>query len=394
MLRQEALHGICFALDNERREAPKMRRTVLSLIVTSLVLPGFAATFQPEVERKSGDWAAVLYRNDNGNRPFCALESYGDDTVFRVVRYKDSGDTFLEIHNPDWRLIEGKAKFDISITIGNDAYRAEMMGQRYADAYVYDFTERETYLTLLGMIAQADSIRVTNSNGADVISLSGRGSKQALTEFGNCLNNDWLDANQKTRQHGSEESKSETADGHSNGTAESQPSGSCPDGSSIQMLTGGDTVDARLSCQWTDDDVRASCAVLMQCTNCDDVPASEEACLSEFVRDGTQWRADCSVRRVTSEHEKNSLRCELGEDGNCLWSSEAGGELLATSRAHGTLPYMAALELMCPRFRTRMGIRGSFQIPTSLAGDESPVIPCLAANRGGQCHGRRVRRVV
>jgi hypothetical protein len=131
-----------------------MRRAILSLIITSLTLPVFAASFSAEVERKSGEWAAVLYRNHNGNRLFCALESYANRTVFRIVKYKESGDTFLEVHNPDWSLIEGAARFTINVTVGDKAYQAEMMGRRYPDAYTHDFTENDKYLILLGMIAQ------------------------------------------------------------------------------------------------------------------------------------------------------------------------------------------------------------------------------------------------
>jgi hypothetical protein len=157
------------------------------LVALAISAPASAASFDVVQERKSGDWAAILYRNQSSGREFCALEANAGGTVFRISRYKDdAGDTFLEVHNPSWSLIEGKSKFSIDVVIKGESLRAELMGNRYADAYVHDFTESQSYLSLLGMIALTSSLEVKNPNGAQVFKTSGNGSQAALTDFGSC----------------------------------------------------------------------------------------------------------------------------------------------------------------------------------------------------------------
>lgn len=152
-----------------------------------------AASLRPEVERKTGDWSAVLYRNESSNRLFCALESSDGDTVFRIVRYKDQNDTFLEIHNASWNLLEGRSKFRIEFDIKGESYAAELMGMRDGNSYYHDFTDAQAYAAVLGMIAQATTVKVLNPNGSRIAGFRGRQSDVALTNFGDCLQTDWTE---------------------------------------------------------------------------------------------------------------------------------------------------------------------------------------------------------
>ncbi|WAJ28913.1 hypothetical protein [Antarcticirhabdus aurantiaca] len=166
-------------------------RLALTILLTALAgvttSHASAASFDVVAQKDSGDWSAVLYRNQSSARLFCALESHSGGTVFRIVRYKDDNDTFLEVHNSSWSLMEGRSTFAIDFTIKGEAFNAELAGQRYSDAYVHDFTENQTYLTLLGAIASASSMKVTNPNGTALATLRGLGSKQALDDFGDCV---------------------------------------------------------------------------------------------------------------------------------------------------------------------------------------------------------------
>lgn len=164
-----------------------IKRFPMILVALASAFPAFAASFDVVTERKSGDWSAILYRNQSSGREFCALEANAGGTVFRISRYKDNAaDTFLEVHNPSWDLIEGKSKFTVDVVIKGEFFRAELMGTRYADAYVHDFTENRSYLSLLGMIALTSSLEVKNPNGTQVFKTSGNGSNAALTDFGSC----------------------------------------------------------------------------------------------------------------------------------------------------------------------------------------------------------------
>ncbi|SFF42295.1 hypothetical protein SAMN05216566_11278 [Aureimonas phyllosphaerae] len=167
-----------------------MRRLVAFFLAASTVVAS-AASLRPEVEKKTGDWSAVLYRNESSNRLFCALESHDGDTVFRIVRYKDQNDTFLEVHNASWELLEGRSKFSIEFDIKGESYAAELMGMRDPNSYYHDFTGAQTYAALLGMIAQATTVTVLNPNGTKIASFRGRQSDVALNNFGDCLQTDW-----------------------------------------------------------------------------------------------------------------------------------------------------------------------------------------------------------
>jgi hypothetical protein len=165
----------------------KRLSTAVTFAVLATTSSASAASFDVVMERKTGDWSAILYRNQNGGRLFCALEANAGGTVFRISRYRDkASDTFLEVHNPDWSLIEAKSRFSIDMQIEKEAYSVELMGDRLSDAYVHDFTDNNSYLALLGMIAKTSSLEVKNPNGARVFKTGGRGSGAALSDFGDC----------------------------------------------------------------------------------------------------------------------------------------------------------------------------------------------------------------
>lgn len=120
------------------------------------------------------------------------METYDEgNTAFRVVRYKDTSDTFLEVHNSKWNLIKGSAKFKISMNVDRNNYRAELSGERLSDAYSHTFTDENNYLALLGMIGQSRTVSVENSNNATIAKFGGNGSGLALQNYGDCLKNNW-----------------------------------------------------------------------------------------------------------------------------------------------------------------------------------------------------------
>ncbi len=162
----------------------------ISMLSTSTILAN-SASFISEIEKKSGNWAATLYRNESNNRRFCALEAYNHETVFRIVRYRDGHDTFLEIFDPSWRLIEGKSSFSMRFSVKNETYEAELVGKSYSDAYIHEFTDSDKYLTLLGIISQASWLEVLNPNGIQLLGISGRGSSAALKNFSGCIETGW-----------------------------------------------------------------------------------------------------------------------------------------------------------------------------------------------------------
>ncbi len=176
-----------------------MRPTIPVLALCMLATSASAAILEPLVERKNGDWSAVLYRNATSDRLFCALESYDGETAFRIVRYKDGNATFLEIHNTSWDLMAGGSKFILSFSIKDENYKAELMGMRDAHGYSHDFTDNTGYLALIGMISQATSFEVQNSNWAKIATFRGRRSELAAADYGDCLKTDWLsEADQST----------------------------------------------------------------------------------------------------------------------------------------------------------------------------------------------------
>lgn len=146
-----------------------------------------AAEFEVEHESVFGSWRSVLYRNLNGNRYFCAIESWKGETVLRIAHYKLSKETFLEVHNKNWTLMEGQAQFYVSFNVDNEPLTAELKGRSWADGYTHNFTDSQMFSAVMGMLMLAKDMTVTNINGAPMASFSGNGSNRAAQAFGQCM---------------------------------------------------------------------------------------------------------------------------------------------------------------------------------------------------------------
>jgi hypothetical protein len=146
-----------------------------------------AAQFVAERSSKHGSWAAHLFRNLNGNRLFCAIESRNGTTDFRINQYKVSGEAFLELFNPTWTMMEGNVRFTIDFKVGSENYQAEFAGRSWGDSYTHDFTDVTNYHAVLGLIAKADAFSVRNSNGSIIAEFTGSGSSAAIRSYATCL---------------------------------------------------------------------------------------------------------------------------------------------------------------------------------------------------------------
>lgn len=159
-----------------------------TLVLSALLsTAAHAAEFVPERTTRFDDWSAILYRNVDGNRLFCAIEAENGKTAFRINRYKESGETFLEIFNPDWTFMQGAARFTLDFDLGKDTYQAEFAGKSWGDSYTYDFTDVKNYEVVLGMISKAKSFSVKNANDAVIVELRGKGSDRAIDAYEGCV---------------------------------------------------------------------------------------------------------------------------------------------------------------------------------------------------------------
>lgn len=169
-----------------------IRAITFFLIILFIPIDALAVELEVIAARKDGNWEAVLYRNTNSDRLFCAMESSdSNSTVIRIVRYSDTFDTFLEIVNTKWNLMQGNGGFSLLINIGHDNYRVKLNGERFSNAYSYDFIDKDKYLILLGMISEANYILVENPNGEIIAKFDGSGSAAALRNYADCLTRDW-----------------------------------------------------------------------------------------------------------------------------------------------------------------------------------------------------------
>jgi len=159
-----------------------------ALIAVALNNHSMAATFETQQSVKHGDWTTSLFKNLNGNRLFCAAETSDGNTVFRINRYKDTSDTFLELYNADWTMMEGNVKFSIDFDVKNENYKAEIAGKSWGDSYTHDFTDVKNYELILGLLSTSKSFNVQNSNGSVIGRFSGSGSLEALQAYNACLN--------------------------------------------------------------------------------------------------------------------------------------------------------------------------------------------------------------
>lgn len=164
-----------------------MKWTLVVALSALLSNAAQAAEFVPERTAKFENWSAILYRNVNGDRLFCALEAENGKTAFRVNHYKDNGETFLEVFNPGWTLMEGAARFTLDFDFGKDTYQAELPGKSWGDSYTYDFTDVKNYEAVLGMIAKAKSFALKDANKAALVDFQGKGSGSALDAYQACV---------------------------------------------------------------------------------------------------------------------------------------------------------------------------------------------------------------
>lgn len=160
---------------------------VLFAVFATAPLTSEAAQFVSERSSRHGAWSAHLFRNLNGNRLFCALESRDGGTEFRVNHYKVSGETFLEVYNPDWTLMKGNVRFTLDFQLGNENYQAVLAGRSWGDGYTHDFTDVKHYHAVMGLISEARSFEVRNSNGVAIAQFSGNGSRAAAQSYASCL---------------------------------------------------------------------------------------------------------------------------------------------------------------------------------------------------------------
>lgn len=167
-----------------------MRATIFSAVAAISVLQfpsAQAAEFVAEQTWSYGLWSAHLYRNLNGNRLFCAIEAENGGTYFRVNRYKDSGEVFLEIYNPDWDYMEGNVRFSINFLVGAESYGADFAGKSWGNSFTHDFQKANSYDAVLGLLASATTFDVQNSNGISLAQFAGTGSREAVQAYNKCL---------------------------------------------------------------------------------------------------------------------------------------------------------------------------------------------------------------
>jgi len=70
-------------------------RILLVMLAFTHFSVAVAATFDILNQKTFGSWSSILFKNQNGDRLFCALQSTSDGVVFRVNQYRDTKDTFL-----------------------------------------------------------------------------------------------------------------------------------------------------------------------------------------------------------------------------------------------------------------------------------------------------------
>lgn len=146
-----------------------------------------AAEFVAEQTWSHGLWSAHLFRNLNGNRLFCAVEVENGGTFFRINRYRDSGETFLEIFNPEWSYLEGNVRFSISFLVGMETYEVDFAGKSWGDSYTHDFQQAKSYEAVLDIVAASTTFNIRNSNGTSIAQFAGGGSREAVGAYRSCV---------------------------------------------------------------------------------------------------------------------------------------------------------------------------------------------------------------
>lgn len=149
--------------------------------------PVLGAQFSAEASSQHGAWTASLYRNLSNRELFCAAETQDGQTDFRINRYKSSGETFIELFNPNWSMMKGDVRFTLDFIVEGGGYAAELRGQSWGDSYTHDFTDEKNYHALLGLISQSKSFKLKNTNNAVIGTFSSAGALAALQEYVRCV---------------------------------------------------------------------------------------------------------------------------------------------------------------------------------------------------------------
>ena len=149
--------------------------------------PLHAASFDPLKEEKFGALATVLYRNQNGGRQFCALESTEAETLFRINRYSDTNETFLELYNQRWKKREGVVKFNIIFTTEGQDVKADFTGKSWGDSYTRDIDDQDEYETLLEIISASQAMTIFDNNQSKIGTYNLRGGAEAVAALQRCV---------------------------------------------------------------------------------------------------------------------------------------------------------------------------------------------------------------
>lgn len=158
-------------------------------IMLYLLLPSQleAASFEPLKEEKFGTLATVLYRNQNGGRQFCALESTKTETLFRINRYSDTNETFLELYNQKWKKREGSVKFNIIFSTDGQNVKADFTGKSWGDSYTRDIDDQDEYETLLEIISASQAMTIFDNNQSKIGTYDLRGGAEAVAALQRCI---------------------------------------------------------------------------------------------------------------------------------------------------------------------------------------------------------------
>jgi hypothetical protein len=147
-----------------------------------------SATFTVIQELVYADWSAVLYRNNNGGRMFCAVETRpAGAPIFRINSYLADGDTFLEIFDPNGNMREAGDRFILTFQAGLQTISAAFNGHSGPYGYTYDFLVQDVYQSFLEALAVANNLTLADGNGAAIATYSLRGSSAAIDAYRACV---------------------------------------------------------------------------------------------------------------------------------------------------------------------------------------------------------------
>ncbi|WP_234050430.1 MULTISPECIES: hypothetical protein [unclassified Xanthobacter] len=173
-----------------------MLRYTLSLITWLALGQSLAhsAEFKLINEIKTGNWAATLYNNINGDRLFCAIESNTGGTTFRINNYIENNDTFLEVFNPDWRNESRNMSFGLLFTPYSSASGSTpkpitmiLKGKSLSDSYIYDFDGKYEISDIASYMKVGKFVSVFDPAGKHIVSFNLNGADDAINNFFDCV---------------------------------------------------------------------------------------------------------------------------------------------------------------------------------------------------------------